>query len=464
MERVSDAAGAFAVDHFDAIGAAQQRMVDLRDDSFESVFDAKAVEIHAARRHRVFGRRGRPVPLRASRRLFLRPFRRGRQVFLSTPHGEAFHLHKVAAIAFSLDDDAPFVPEAANRNVGARQKRHDVIIVPLYFLLVALAASVTLVGCGSSPSTPSAPDVAPSPAPQPAPGPIIQAFSVDLPIASGDSGTSAYGIWPFGVHGSSHALDGHPGFDVEFRPGASVRAAADGTVQNVVSDSNTSGRYTIRIDHAVGQQHYATDYTNLSNLAPGVAAGAAIARGSPLGAAGVQTQFIGSSQVTWAMTHFQVNDFSRTEGLTNPNAVSPEAFLSASGRSVFETIWRASAYQTEWCEPFATNSRVAGFPMSRTWTLQSGPLPARIDVRCVSESSLDYEYTFRAADGSPLEAGTIRISASVKPLPTIDTLPASGAGRLGVYDIVGDAMRLNLGAPGAARPASLDGAAVYSTR
>lgn len=47
--------------------------------------------------------------------------------------------------------------------------------------------------------------------------------TIELPIAPGDAANVAYGIWPFGVHGSSHAVDGHPGFDVEYRVGASVR-------------------------------------------------------------------------------------------------------------------------------------------------------------------------------------------------------------------------------------------------
>ena len=302
------------------------------------------------------------------------------------------------------------------------------------------------------------------PVAQPASGPTVQTFSVELPIAPGDSGTNAYGIWPFGVHGGSHALDGHPGFDIEFRPGAFVLAAADGTVQNVVSDSNVAGRYSIRMDHPVGALHYATDYTNISAVSPGIAPGATIARGVPLGMAGTQTQFIGSSEVTWAMTHFQVNDFSRNEGLSNPNAVSPEMLFSTTGRTTFEAIWRTAAYQTEWCEPFATNSRLAAFPIARTWTRQSGSLPARIDVRCVSGSSQDYEYTFRAADGSQSEVGTFRLDPSAKPVSRIDAQPATGAERLGVYDIVGAGMRLNLGAPGARRPFSLDGSAVYSTR
>jgi hypothetical protein len=279
-------------------------------------------------------------------------------------------------------------------------------------------------------------------------------------VASGDAASNAYAIWPFGVHGSSHAADGHPGFDVEFRTGAPVRAAADGTVLNVVSDSQSPGRVTIRIDHAAGSGRFATDYTNVANAL--VSAGAVVTRGQPLGTAGTQTQFIGSSQVTWSMTHFQVNDFSRNEGLTNPNAVSPESVFSAGARALFDTIWRSAAYNTEVCEPFPTNSRLQMFPLSRTWTLRSGSLPARLDIRCVSESSVDYEYTMRGGDGSIVESGVWRIDATTRP-QRVDVRPSSGAARLGVYDIVSGTMELNLGTPGGSRPSTASGGSTYAT-
>ena len=74
----------------------------------------------------------------------------------------------------------------------------------------------------SGPSQPSAPTATASAPASSTP------FVIDLPIAAGDGATLAYGIWPYGVHGGGHALDGHGGFDVEYRIGAPVLAAADG--------------------------------------------------------------------------------------------------------------------------------------------------------------------------------------------------------------------------------------------
>lgn len=333
-------------------------------------------------------------------------------------------------------------------------------------LRFALAACLIVAACkGSTGSSTSGttPPTTPSPTPAPAPGGTPQTFTVDLPIAAGDGASNAYGIWPFGVHGASHAADGHPGFDVEFRPGAQARAAADGTIQHVAADSQSPGRFTIRITHVVGQATYATDYTNVTDVAAGIGAGATVTRGQPLGTAGVQTQFIGSTQVTWGMTHFQVNDFSKNEGLTNPNAVSPETHLSAGAQSLFDTIWRSSAYQTEWCEPFPTNSRAAVFPMSRTWTRQNGSLPDRLDIRCVSENSNEFEYTLRSSDGSVVETGVLKVDATAKPLAAIEARASTGTARLGVYDIVSTTLQVNLGTPGGSRPSSLSGSTTYAT-
>jgi murein DD-endopeptidase MepM/ murein hydrolase activator NlpD len=291
--------------------------------------------------------------------------------------------------------------------------------------------------------------------------PTPSGFTVDLPVAAGDAATNAYGIWPFGVHGSVHSADGHPGFDVECRPGANILAAADGEVSNAVLLDD--GRYSVRLYHRVGSGSYATDYTNIASLAAGIGKGTTVSRGQTLGSAGVQSQMIGTTQVTWGMTHFQVNDFSRNEGLTNPNAVSPEPYLSPSSHALFETLWQTAAYNSEWCEPFFTGSRLATFPVTRAWTLQSGSLPAIIEIQCISGTTNQMTYALQNADRSPIESGAFSIDPAKKPLSTVTLTPSSGSPRLGVWNIVSDTLQVNLGAPGAARPSSLGGAAVYAT-
>jgi hypothetical protein len=323
--------------------------------------------------------------------------------------------------------------------------------------LVVVAAAVALASCGRNPA-PSAPSTTATAASSPS---QPSSFTVDLPIAPGDAATAAYGIWPFGVHGSSHAADGHPGFDVEFVPGASVRAAADGVVANVSPDPNASGRFNIRIGHA--NSAYATDYTNVGPLAAGIAPGANVARGQALGTAGIQTQLIGAALVTWAMTHFQVNDFSRNQGLTNPNAVSPELWLSPAGRTLFDVLWARASYAVELTEPFATNDRGTVFPLTRTWTAAAGAPLARFEITRADPLSNDETYVIRSAGAAVLESGSVIVTPRAD-LSTIDLVPQSGAARLGVFDIVSASMRLNLGEPGAPRPGSLDGARVYTTQ
>lgn len=316
-------------------------------------------------------------------------------------------------------------------------------------------------GCGAA-VQPAAPEVSTSTQTTGATS-TSSAFTVDLPVRAGETATAAYGIWPFGVHGSSHALDGHPGFDVEFAPGASVRAAADGVIQNLNADTNTVGRWSIRISHSAGGRTYATDYTNVDTLASGIVAGASVQRGQALGLAGVQSQMIGTSLVTFAMTHFQVNDFLVSNGLTNPNAVSPESLLSDSGRALFATLWTSAAYAAELTEPLASNDRNTTFPLTKAWVLITGAGPDIIEFTRVNPTTTDHAYAMRTSSGSTTETGTVGVTSHAGQ-STIDFTSSTGAVRRGVYDIVDRALRLNLADAGVPRPLSLAGAAVYSLR
>ena len=67
-------------------------------------------------------------------------------------------------------------------------------------------------------------------------------------------------------------------------------------------------------------------------------------------------------------------------------------------------------------------------------------------------------------DRTALETGTFSVDANKKPLATVDLVPSSGASRLGVWNILSDTLQVGLGAPGAARPSTLSGASIYTTR
>lgn len=284
---------------------------------------------------------------------------------------------------------------------------------------------------------------------------------LEMPVSSGDLARNFLGLWPFGVHGSSHALDGHPGWDVEFRIGASVHAAYAGTVQNLFRDANGSGNYTIRLNHVHGGRNFATDYTNIGTPAAGIAAGASVVTGQALGTAGVVT-----SQWTttvYAMTHFQFNDFAYSHGLTNQNALSPGVRLSPTARSTFDRLWEGATYNQEICEPFPDNTRdFDGTTISRSWRLVSGDLAARIVFTCAPTSG-SYAYAFVDAAGATTETGTVQMTTTAA-VPTMDLTPAgSMQARRAVYDIMCSRLRIDYGNAGATRPSGLLSAAVYAT-
>ena len=289
-------------------------------------------------------------------------------------------------------------------------------------------------------------------------------LSLDLPIRPGDSANSAYGIWPFGVHGGSHALDGHPGYDFEYRPGSPVLAAADGLVDNVIADTlsipGAADRFSVQLRVSGPSGNYFISYTNLVAVPPGVTPRAAVSRGQVIGTAG--TIGNGSGQ-PFAMTHFQLNDpADTTPALSNTGAVNPESYFTAAARAELDTIWRTAAYINEWCEPFLGNSRANGFPMRRTWTRRSGDGPAGIEVRCPTDGPDVFEYSLLDAGGAAIETGRLRLGWDRRPT-TADFVASTGTTRLGLYDIVSGSMQLALAAASASRPASFAAATVYAT-
>jgi hypothetical protein len=327
-------------------------------------------------------------------------------------------------------------------------------------LAILALVSVAAPGCDfdKSPAAPTAiavpgPPLPPPPLPTNVPG----VLSIAMPIDSIDVANSAFGLIPFGYHGGGHTEDGHAGWDIEYRIGAPVRAAATGTVIAVEPDLISLGRTAVVLEHVVGSHFYRTHYTNLATVASEVVVDELILAGQAIGTAGTITTTAGDASMTYAMTHFQLDDLEFHREVANQKAVSPEPFLSAAGKSLFDRIWTTAIYFQEPVEPFATNPRDTTVT-ARTWMRAGGDGPA--GIRFTRRGNL-YTYELLAESETVIETGDVVLNHSARPA-TIDLI-APTATRLGVYDILSNEMRLTVASPGAARPA-LDSTHVYRTR
>jgi uncharacterized protein (TIGR03437 family) len=285
-------------------------------------------------------------------------------------------------------------------------------------------------------------------------------FTLQMPIRPADLGANAFGLNPFGTHIGNHGIDGHPGWDIEYRIGASAYVAADGVVQSVSVESQ-SGRSTVQVQHG---PRFRTDYTNLVEVDAAIRIGANVKTGQRLGTPGTSTQTVGATTQTWAMIHFQLDDFTVNYGLSNGFAVSPEAHLDTTGRALFGLIWSQAGYPQEICEPFPSNPRNVTFPFTRTWRRQSGSLAVRIDFTCMGPLSPIYGYSLYDATGTAFERGTLE-PQSVRPEFTIfDLLPeGSNLRRRGLLRILNDTMQIDWSGVGAERPSDLGAASTYRT-
>ena len=315
-------------------------------------------------------------------------------------------------------------------------------------------------GCdfGKLPTT-STPIPAPSPplAAPPLPTTVPGVLSVAMPVDSLDVANAAFGLIPFGYHGGSHTEDGHAGWDIEYRLGAPVRAAATGTVISVEPDLLSLGRIAVVLEHVVGSHFYRTHYANLASVSSDVVVDEVLAAGQTIGTAGTITATFGDATITYAMTHFQLDDLEFHREIANPKAVSPEPFLSAAAKPLFDRLWTTAIYFQELVEPFATNPREAPITV-RTWTRAGGDGPAGIRF---TRRATAYTYELLAESGTVIEVGDVVLRLSAR--PAMIDLIAPTAIRRGVYDIVSNEMRLSVASAGMARPADLSGASLYRT-
>jgi hypothetical protein len=282
-----------------------------------------------------------------------------------------------------------------------------------------------------------------------------------MPLDPSDVSTELGGLAPFGAHFADHGEDGHPGWDIGFRVGGIVRAAAEGVVQSVTPIGGSS-QSTVQIFHRIGDRTYRTVYVGVESVRPSVTPDAPVRAGDPLGLAGVITAMVGSSMVTYAQIHFQVDDFASSAGLTNRNAVCPEPFLSPKGRAVFEPLWRVSSYSAELLEPYACNPRDITWPLVRVWDRQTGDLPVAIEFTRRSSRATELEYRWLGSNREPSESGTAR-TVSWTALQTIDLVSSGRPPAYGIYEVRDSALRLQTAGASAQRPGAFSGESQYLT-
>jgi hypothetical protein len=334
----------------------------------------------------------------------------------------------------------------------ARMKVRGVLAI---CAVIAGGCNLDKLPTASTPVAGPAPPLAAPPLPTTVPG----VLRIALPVDAADAASIAFSIKPFGYHGRDHALDGHAGWDIEYRAGGLVRAAAAGTVLSITTDPIAFTRSVVTLEHVVESHFYRTIYTNIAAVNEAVIEGAAVAQGQPLGVAGATV----TANAPSAMSHFQLDDLEFHREGPDPKAVSPEPFLNEPARQLFAQLWGTAVYPEELIEPLATNPRTAAVPESRTWTRAGGDGPAGIVFTRRSLLAADYDYALLAESGTPIETGVARFNLAAKPYPTIDLVSATAI-RLGIYDIVSKEMRLSVPTPGLPRPADLNGASIYRTK
>lgn len=168
----------------------------------------------------------------------------------------------------------------------------------------------------------------------------ISTLSLSLPFDSNNYLSTEWGIWPFCVHGGDHP-EGHGGIDFELREGTEIKAAASGTVEEVMEES---GGTNVMITNG----SYALGYIPLSN--PQVEKGDKITAGQVLGT--TSKDETGRSY----FVHFEVVNFQKNQ------RVCPYNYFSSSAKSVFDEMFKSAHYPEQGSEPSICNCESVAAP------------------------------------------------------------------------------------------------------
>lgn len=265
--------------------------------------------------------------------------------------------------------------------------------------------------------------------------PIAGPIGFVLPIHADEAAYSAYGIWPYGVHGGGHP-EGHPGYDLECTADAVIRAAAYGMIERIEANTTFPGQWDLTISL---EGYLEFRYGHLTALSEGVQVGGSVEPGQPLGKPGSVDGF--------HMIHLAI------QGPQLPGHLGQ--LMESASMAALHEIWQHAAYAEELCEPGLVNATTVEFPLTSTWRRKNGDGPAVLRFTRIDPTTDDYRY----------EADSEHGAVEVRPRPgqdwsELDLLPVGGAPvRRAVYDIVGPRLRIRWAAE---RPADLENAWEYA--
>ena len=290
----------------------------------------------------------------------------------------------------------------------------------------------------------------PLPAP-PLPTTVPGVLSVAMPIDTFDAANAAFGLLPFGYHGGGHTEDGHAGWDIEIAHRRASACCGDRYRHQRGARSDLARFEPQSCSSMLSARTFIARTIRTSPASPLKSSSMqAVVVGQTIGTV-ARSRVIGNASITYAMTHFQLDDLEFHREVANPKAVTPNP---------------SSARRRSRCS-IASGAR-------RSISMSSSSLlrPTRVKRRLPCAPGPALAATVRR--GFALRAGVMRIPTNCWPNWNGDrsrrrgAAPVGQAGhdrfdlptatRLGVYDIVSNEMRMAAATAGLPRPPDLSGA------
>ncbi len=165
-------------------------------------------------------------------------------------------------------------------------------------------------------------------------------ITISLPFADTDT---PYGLIPLGEtvnHPKPANPRGHPGIDFQWNHKASILAAADGVVTDIVNVDHPSAPNTWDV-LVISNNCYQIGYTELESHNPALSIGGAITAGSFIG----YPQHPPGSHSTYRMIHWEFGYFADYK--MYPDRLCPMTYFDSHASALIEQVWANTAWESK---------------------------------------------------------------------------------------------------------------------